>query len=98
MKAIKLLLIPSWIVGVAAVFMGVDALDRMIHQPFTRIIGHTVLFGVFLAPLATFVAIVLAFVQTLKKRPGVGKAWTLIALSLACILGAFVVLARGFTS
>lgn len=104
--AIKFLLIPSWIVGVAAVMMGTPAIDERIHRPFTQIIGHTVLFGVVLAPLLGFVAFVLTCWLTVRRRPendarqpsGVGWLWLLIALALACNLGAWVVLARGFTS
>lgn len=105
-NTIRLLLIPSWIVGVAAVMIGTPAIDERIHSPFTQIIGHTVLFGVFLAPLLGFVAFVLTCWLTVRRRPkneasqprGVGWLWLLIALALACNIGAWVVLARGFTS
>ena len=105
-NAIKWLLMPSWIVGVAGVMMGTPAIDERIHQPFTQIIGHTVLFGVFLAPLFGFAALCLTFWLTVRRRPAaeggqprrVGVLWVLNVLALTCNLGAWVVLARGFTS
>ena len=105
-NAVKALLIPSWILGVAAVLMGTPALDRAIHAPFSQIIGHTVLFGVVLAPLSAFIAIALTFWLTVRRRPAaeagqprsVGTLWLLIALSFVCSIGALVMLARRFTS
>ena len=105
-NAIKLLLIPSWIVGAAGVMMGTPAIDRMLDAPYTQIVGHTVLFGVFLAPLCGFVALALTFWLTVRRRPaadagqsrGVGVLWALNGLGFACNLGAWIVLARTWTS
>jgi hypothetical protein len=38
--AVKLLLIPSWIVGVAATMIATPAIDRMVHAPYSQIIGR----------------------------------------------------------
>ena len=105
-SAVKLLLIPSWIVGVAGAMMATPAIDRMLHRPYSQIVGHTVLFGVFLAPLCGFIAFALTFWLSVRRVPApeagqsrrVVRLWLLIALAVACNLGAWVVLARGFTS
>ena len=105
--ATKVLLIPSWILGVAAALMAIDSVTLVIPELFTPIIGAIVLFGVFVAPLATLLAMVLAFWHTVRRQPpgteptrstSPPRLWALIALSLVCSIAAWVLLAKKFTS
>src|SRR5258708_1197414 len=104
---IKLLLIPSWVVGCGAVLMGIDVVSHMVPGSIAPIIGSTVLVGGFLvAPLATLLAVGLAVWHSLRNRHqtaptggrrGVG-VWTLIGLSFLCLVAALVATASLFES
>jgi hypothetical protein len=104
---IKLLLVPSWVVGLGAVLMGIDVISHMVPGSIAPIIGSTVLVGGFLvAPLATLLAVGLAAWHSLRNRHqtartagrrGVG-VWTLIGLSFLCLVSALVATASLFQS
>ena len=105
---IRFLLIPSWLVGLGAALIAVDLAFHVIHEPFSQVIGNTVMLGGFLvAPVATLIAVGLAVWYTARQRrrkvtapPAGGRpgVWTLIGLSSLCILGAWLMIASIFNS
>lgn len=107
-KIIKLLLIPSWAVGLGAVLMAIDLeLHSIVPESMVPVIGNTVLVGGFLvAPIAMLLASVLAIWNSIQNwnRPtasldarGVG-VWTLIGLSFLCVAAAVTLTATFFRS
>jgi hypothetical protein len=105
---IKLLLIPSWVVGLGAVFMAIDLeLHSIVPESMVPVIGNTVLVGGFLvAPLAMLLASLLAIWNSIRNwnRPtssvefrGLG-VWTLIGLSFLCVAAAVTLTATFFRS
>src|SRR5262245_19779835 len=105
---IRFLLIPSWVVGLGVALIAVDMAIHVIEEPLSQMIGNIVLIGGFLvAPLATLLAAALGIwysVRRARRAPATiagGRSphvWTLIALSFLCILAAWIMMARNFTS
>jgi hypothetical protein len=103
---IRVLLAPSFIVGLCAALIAVDLAFHVINEPFSQLIGNTVLIGGFLiAPVATLLAVGLAVWHALRHRRNPApvaqrrpRLWTMIGLSFLCIVGAWVVMASIFQS
>ena len=105
---IKYLLVPSWLVGVATVLLVIDLAFHVIQEPFSQMIGNTILIGGFLiAPLTTLMAAGLGIWYSVRRRRhrpdaidrthGLG-VWTLISLSFLCIVAAWIAMASVFRS
>jgi hypothetical protein len=105
---IKYLLVPSWLVGIATVLLVIDLAFHVIQEPFSQMIGNTILIGGFLiAPLTTLMAAALGIWYSVRRRRrqpdaidrtyGLG-VWTLISLSFLCIVAAWIAMASVFRS
>jgi hypothetical protein len=104
---IKILLIPSWLVGVGVALMAIDRSAHVVPGSIAPLIGNTVLIAGFLiAPPATLVAAGLAILQSFRNRqhkevsaPRRGSGlWTLVGLSFLCLITALVMMASFFQS
>ena len=80
----KVLLVPSWVVGFAAALMALDFATHVIREPYSQIVGHTVLFGAFLAPVASLFGVAVAAWHTFRELRHAPVMWacasTLVAL------------------
>jgi hypothetical protein len=104
---IKVLLVPSWVAGLCAALMGVDLVFHVFEEPFSQLIGNTVLIdGFLIAPLTMVIAVGLATWHSVRRRKSAAalpseqgpKHWRLIGLSFLCIVGAWVMMATIFRS
>lgn len=98
--AIGLLLLPGWIVGLAAIVIALDLTTfRWLREPVSQIFGHTILFGAFLAPPLSFIGTAAAVWRTIRTNAaGAVRLWTLVALSWAGVVAGWAVLFAIFRS
>lgn len=97
LKLAHLLFLPSWVVAAAtAIAVADETLGRgtILAEGSSQMIGHTILFGSMIAPLATIfgtIAVVVYAVRAPQTRPG--SAWrllVLVGLSFVCSISGWV--------